>query len=61
LSGTLCDVDDRKPAITTSISRNRARFLSAAQATEPAPDDPEVDAAMRAWIERAKWGHGPAR
>ena len=22
---------------------------------------PEADVAMRAWIERAKWGHGPAR
>ena len=24
------------------------------------PDDPEADAAMRAWLERAKWGLGPA-
>jgi hypothetical protein len=30
-------------------------FSSAAE-----PDDPEADAAMRAWLERAKWGHGPA-
>jgi hypothetical protein len=50
-----------KPAITTSISRKRTRLLSAEQATEPEPDDPEADAAMRAWLERAKWGHGPAR
>jgi hypothetical protein len=23
-------------------------------------DDPDTDAVMRAWLERAKWGHGPA-
>jgi hypothetical protein len=22
---------------------------------------PEADAAMRVWLDRAKWGHGPAR
>jgi hypothetical protein len=49
--------DDRKPAIATSISRKRSRL----QRAEPEPDDPEADAAMRAWLERAKWGHGPAR
>jgi len=37
-------------------SRKRARLL---QAAEPLPDDPEADAAMRAWLERAKWGRGP--
>jgi hypothetical protein len=51
----------RKPAIATSISRKRTRLLNAAQATEPESDDPEAAAAMRAWLERAKWGHGPAR
>jgi hypothetical protein len=50
-----------KPAIATSISRKRTRFPRSEQATEPKPDDPEADAAMRAWLERAKWGHGPAR
>jgi hypothetical protein len=49
--------DDRKPAIATSISRKRARLRHA----EPEPEDPEADAAVRAWLERAKWDHGPAR
>ena len=48
-----------KPAIATSISRKRARLQRSEQATEP-DDDTEADAAMRAWLERAKWGHGPA-
>ena len=48
-----------KSAIATSISRKRTRLLSAEQAAEP-DDDIEADAAMRAWLERAKWGHGPA-
>ena len=30
-----------------------------APADKPQPDDPEADAAMRAWIDRAKWGQGP--
>jgi hypothetical protein len=47
-----------KRAIATSISRKRARL---ARTAEPEPDDPEADALMRAWLERAKWGHGPAR
>jgi hypothetical protein len=50
----------RKPAIATSISRKRARLQQAETAADP-DDDPEADAAMRAWLERAKWGHGPAR
>jgi hypothetical protein len=50
-----------KSAIATSISRKRTKFLRTEQAAEPAPDDPEADAAMPAWLERAKWGHGPAR
>ena len=45
----------------TSISRKRARLQRAEPAAEPEPDDPEAAAAMRAWLERAKWGHGPAR
>jgi hypothetical protein len=48
-----------KSAIVTTTNRKRTRFLSAEQrAAEPEPDDPEADAAMRAWLERAKWGHG---
>jgi hypothetical protein len=50
----------RKPAIVTTTSRKRTKLLRAEQATEPQPDDAEADAAMRAWLERAKWGHGPA-
>ena len=46
-----------KPAIATSTSRKRARLQRAEQATEP-DDDPEADAAMRAWLERAKWVTG---
>jgi hypothetical protein len=49
-----------KLAIATSISRKRTRLLRVEeQAAEP-DDDPEADAAMRAWPERAKWG-GPVR
>ena len=35
--------------------------MQRAEPAEPEPDDPEADTAMRAWLERAKWGHGPAR
>jgi hypothetical protein len=49
-----------KSAIATSISRKRTKFLRTEQAAEPEPDGPEADAAMRAWLERAKWGRGPA-
>jgi hypothetical protein len=49
-----------KSAIAASISRKRTRFLSAEQRAAEPDDDPEADVAMRAWIERAKWGHGPA-
>ena len=60
--------DDRRPspppaaksAIVTTSSRKRARLLRTEQATEP-NDDPEATARVRAWLERAKWGHGPAR
>jgi hypothetical protein len=50
--------DDRKPAIVTTTSLKRLKQLCA----ERAPDDedgPEAAAAMRAWLERAKWGRGP--
>ena len=53
--------DDCKPAIVTTTSRKRTKLLRTEQAAEPEPDDPEADTAMRAWIERAKWSHGPAR
>jgi hypothetical protein len=47
----------RKPAIVTTASRKRATLIRAEQAAEP--NNPEADAAMRAWLERAKWGRGP--
>ena len=50
---------EKKPAIVATTSRKRTRLQRAEPAAEP--DDPEADTAMRAWIERAKWGHGPAR
>jgi hypothetical protein len=51
-----------KPAIVTTTSRKRVKLLRAegGQQSWTNPDH-EADAAMRAWLERAKWGHGPAR
>ena len=46
----------RKPAIVTSTSRKRVKLLRADE-----PDDPEAAARIRAWLEHAKWGRGPAR
>ena len=46
-----------KSAVVTTTSRKRAKLLRTA---EPLLDDPEAADAMRAWLERAKWGHGPA-
>jgi nucleoside 2-deoxyribosyltransferase len=43
-------ISARLPISRAPISRKRTRFLSAAQAAEPEPDDPEADAAMRAWL-----------
>jgi hypothetical protein len=51
--------DGKKPVIVTTTSLKRLKQLRA----ERAPDDedgPEAAAAMRAWLERAKWGRGPA-
>jgi hypothetical protein len=44
-----------KPAIVTTPRRKRAKPQRADE-----PDDPEADAAIRTWLERAKWGHGPS-
>ena len=44
------------PAIVTSASKRR----HAQPPAETEETDPEAAAAMRAWLERAKWGHGPA-
>jgi hypothetical protein len=49
-----------KPSIVTTTSRKRVKLLRAEERTAEL-DDPEADAAMRAWLDRAKCGHGPAR
>ena len=49
-----------KPAIVTTTSRKRVKLLRAEERTAEL-DAPEADAAMRAWLDRAKCGHGPAR
>ena len=52
---------DRKSAIVTTTSRKRLKLLHAEERTAQRDDDPEAAAEMRAWLERAKWGRGPAR
>jgi hypothetical protein len=47
--------DDRKSAIVTTTSRMEL------QRPAQRDDDLEAAAEMRAWLERAKWGHGPSR
>jgi hypothetical protein len=52
-------VAGKKPAIVTTTSRKLTKQLRAERA--PVDEgDAEADAAMRAWLERAKWGRGPA-
>ena len=46
---------DETPAIFTTVSRKPVKLLRAERAS--ADGDPE----LRAWLERAKWGHGPSR
>ena len=43
-----------QPAIVTAKTPGRRK------ATAPV-DDGQSDPELRAWLERAKWGHGPAR
>jgi hypothetical protein len=52
-------VEATKPAIVTTASRKRTK-LERARCREERPEDPEADAVMQAWLERAKWGRGPA-
>ena len=47
------------PAIVTPASRKRTKLLRAER--DATADDPEAAAAMRAWLDRAEWGHGLAR
>ena len=51
--------DNPTPAIVTTTSRKQLKQRRAAGAPDDA-DDPEAAAAMRAWLEKAKWGWGPA-
>jgi hypothetical protein len=56
--------DDRKPAptkpaIVAATSRKQLKLARASRHREDRPEDPEAGAAMRAWLERAKWGRGP--
>jgi hypothetical protein len=53
--------DDRKPAIVTTTSRKRLKLLRAEEPLAQRDNEPEAAARMRAWLERAKWGHGPSR
>jgi hypothetical protein len=50
----------RQPSCQNPRGRTLARVAMLAARPE-LPDDPETDARMRAWLERAKWGHGPSR
>jgi hypothetical protein len=45
-----------KSAIVTTAHRKRTKLLRTDKPQQP--DDAAADAAMRAWIERAKWGRG---
>jgi hypothetical protein len=48
-------------AIITTTSRKRLKLLRAEEPPAQRDDDSEAAAEMRAWLERAKWGHGPSR
>jgi hypothetical protein len=47
-------------AIVTTTSRKRLKLLRAEERSAQRDDDPATAARMRAWPERAKWGHGPS-
>ena len=56
--------DGRKPrssaAIVTTVSRKQVKLERASRRREDRPEDPEEAARIRAWLEQAKWGRGPA-
>jgi hypothetical protein len=52
---------DRKSAIITSTSRKRLKLLRVEARSAERDEHPEKAAEMGAWLERAKWGHGPSR
>jgi hypothetical protein len=49
----------QKPAIVTTASGKQAK-LDRARRQDDRPEDPNASAVMRAWLEKAKWGRGPA-
>jgi hypothetical protein len=53
--------DERKSAIVSTTSRKRLKLLRAKARSAERDEDPETAAEMRAWLERAKWAHGPSR
>jgi hypothetical protein len=46
--------DGKQPAIVTAKKPGRRQAAAWG-------DDDQSDPEMRAWLERAKWGHGPSR
>ena len=52
---------DRKSAIITTTSRKRVKLLRAEERQAQRDEDTEAAAQMRAWLERARWGHGSSR
>jgi len=46
-------------AIVTTASRKQAKQDRAARRLEDRPQDSEAGDAIRAWLEKAKWGRGP--
>jgi hypothetical protein len=49
-----------RPVIATTTNRKQMRLDRVSRRGEDRPEDPEAAAAMRAWLEKAKWGRGLA-
>jgi hypothetical protein len=49
-----------KSAIVTTASRKQLKLDRASRRREDRPEDPDEAARIRAWLEQAKWGRGPA-
>jgi hypothetical protein len=47
------------PAVITA-SRKQMKLERASRRQENRAEDPETAATMRAWLEKAMWGRGPA-
>lgn len=56
--------DYRRPADgtanVTTASRKQMKLERVSRRQENHAEDPETAATMRAWMEKAKWGRGPA-